>query len=154
MMKINWKIRKKRGNYRPVLNYTMTLEPFEKSLAIQAVSIQSFIPEIPRPHESFCLPGKNERHQAWIPDRFHCLQVPYFKSGETRGFIRLPYRASGEYPEVEASFRELRDKYEEKVCIAYGQAPFETGGELDISSHTREVVAARVAADRLLAVFN
>ncbi|NDY74492.1 hypothetical protein DO021_21685 [Desulfobacter hydrogenophilus] len=153
-MKISWEIKKKRGNYRPVLTYTMTLESFEKSLAIHAVSVKSFIPRLPRPHENFCLPGENERHPHWIPKRFHIFQVPYFKAGETSGFIRLPYRESGKYPEVETSFRQLRDTYEEKVCEAYGQGPFENRGNLDISAETREHVAAKVTANRLLAIFN
>ncbi len=153
-MKINWKIKKKRGNFRPILTYTMTLESFEKSLAIQAVSVQSQIPEIPRPHENFCMPGENERHPAWTPKRFHCLQVPYFKIGEASGFIRLPFSETGEYPEVEASFRDLRQAYEAQVSIAYGQAPFETVGDLDLTAETRAQVAARVTADRLLKIFN
>lgn len=155
-MKINWKIKKRRGNFRPVLTYTLILESFEKALAIQAVAVKSLIPEIPRRHESFCLPDENERHPCWSPspDRCHWLQVPYFKTGETRGFIRLPFTETGKYPEVEASFRKLQKAYEEKICIAYGQAPFETAGDLDISPEIQEQISPRVTADRLLAIFN
>nr|WP_320014496.1 hypothetical protein [uncultured Desulfobacter sp.] len=55
---------------------------------------------------------------------------------------------------METAFRQLRDTYEEKVCEAYGQAPFETLGNLDISAETQEHVAAKVTANRLLAIFN
>ncbi len=152
-MIVDWKIKKKRGNFRPVLTYNIKLESFERSLAIHAVNIESKIPYIPRSHENFCLPGENERHPNWEPKRFHRLQVPYFKTGETNGFIRLPFKESNDFPEVESAFRELRTVYEEKVCIAYNQAPFESKGSLDISCKTKEKVAAKVTADKLLAIF-
>ena len=152
-MKIQWKIKKKRGNFRPSLSYHITLEDFEKQLAIHAVRIESQIPVIPRAHESFCLPGENERDPNWSPKGFHLIQVPYFKTGEVSEFIRLPFRESGDYPEVEASFRALRQKYEAKVSEAYGQSPFEFTGGLEMSRATGKKVAARVTADRLLTLF-
>lgn len=105
----------------------MALEPFEKSLAMPAVFLDTGIPHIPRPHQPFCLPNENERSPGWQPDRFHRLQVPYFRTGETNGFIRLPFRASGEYPEVEEAFRQLHQLYETKVCEAYAQPPLKPG---------------------------
>lgn len=153
-MQIDWKITKKRGNHRPTLNYTITLEAFEKKLAIHAVNVQSRIPEIPNSHESFCLPGENERHCEWCPKGFHRIQVPYFKKGVSHEFIRLPFRESGEYPEVEASFKALREHYETQVRHAYGHSPFETQGSLGITRVTRKQVAAKVTAERLLGLFS
>ena len=152
-MRIKWQIKKKRGNFRPTLNYTITLESFEKNLAIHSVGLETQIPELPSAHKSYCLPGENERHPLWSPKRFHWIQVPYFKTGRVSEFIRLPFRESRDYPEVEESFRELRRIYEEKVCEAYGQSPFEQNGSLDITPSTQKKVAARVTADRLMGLF-
>lgn len=150
-MEIKWHIRKKRGNFRPSLNYHIRLEPFEKELAVHAVSIESRIPLVPNPHQGFCLPGENERAPAWKPALFHSLSVPHFKKGEISGFIRLPFRASGEYPEVEASFADLRTAYEKVVNEAYGRTPIDRTGEMGISTATRETIAAAVTARRMLA---
>ena len=152
-MQITWKINKKRGNHRPTLNYTITLEKFERDLAIHAVHVESRIPEIPSPHQSFCMPGINERARSWRPERFHRIQVPWFKNGSVTEFIRLPFRESGEYPEVEAAFKALREVYEGKVCEAYGQQPIEASGELDMTAGTRKEVSAGVTACRLLSLF-
>ncbi len=149
-MKINWKITKKRGNHRSSLNFHISLEPFEKELAIHAVCIQSLIPEISNSHQSFCLPHENERHPAWTPAAFHSISAPYFKNGEISGFIRLPFRSSGVYPEVKASFLLLRKKFEKIVQQAYGHAPVDTQDELDISQETRTLIAARVSAQKML----
>lgn len=152
-MRVNWKISKKRGNYRPSLNYTITLERFERELAINAVHVETRIPEVPNPHAAFCMPGHGERAPGWTPSRFHRIQVPWFKTGIASEFIRLPFRESGAYPEVEAAFRALREVYEAEVCAAYGQAPLEEERQLDMSAAARKQVAARVTAGRLLALF-
>lgn len=152
-MRIKWNIKKKRGNFRPSLNYIITLESFEIKLAVNAVSIHSTIPRILKPHLSFCLPGENERDSAWEPESFHFLSVPYFKDGQISEFIRLPFRSSGEYPEVKASFEKLRKAYEIVVQKAYGLAPIEREEELDISQDTKVQIAAMVTADRFLDLY-
>nr|WP_319493163.1 hypothetical protein [uncultured Desulfobacter sp.] len=152
-MQITWQIKKKRGNFRPRLTYKITLESFEKELAIHAVQIESHIPMIPSSHLSYCLPGEHERSRLWTPDRYHVLQVPYFKDGFTNGFIRLPFKTSGQYPEVVSSFEKLREEYEKKVCSVYAHPPLEQTGRLDISDETRSRIASRVTADRLLSLF-
>lgn len=149
-MKIHWTIKKKRGNYRPSLNYHIRLEPFEKDLAVHAVRVQSLIPEIPDSHQSFCMPDQNERHPSWAPMSFHSISVPYFKKGEIREFIRLPFRDSGEYPEIKASFLLLRKTYEKIVRQAYGHASLEIQEELDTSPETKACIAPAVAAKKML----
>ncbi|MCG8565544.1 MAG: hypothetical protein MI747_10740, partial [Desulfobacterales bacterium] len=91
-MRIHWTIKKKRGNFRPTLTYTLKLETHEKALAVHAVTVQSQIPFIPRPHESHCLPGEHERADDWAPSDFRHLSVHHLRTGEIREFIRLPYR--------------------------------------------------------------
>ncbi len=152
-MKIDWQITKKRGNFRPILKYAMVLESFERKLAVQAVWVKSLIPQIPNAGHSYCLPGENERHPLWMPSEFHRLQVPFFKTGERRDFLRLPFRESGQYPEVEASFVSLRSAYETVVQKVYGQDSIDQEGRLDMSSETKACVAAKVTADRLLNLF-
>jgi hypothetical protein len=150
-MQITWRIDKKRGNFRPSLNYHIRLESFEKELAVHAVSIQSRIPLIPNPHLRACMPGENERTAGWTPTRFHTFSVPYYKTGEISEFIRMPFRASGEYPEVEASFSALRAVYEAVVKAVLAQPPIARQGEMGISRSTRETIAAAVTARRMLA---
>ena len=149
-MRIQWTIKKKRGNFRPTLNYELTLEEHEKAMAVHAVGIDSLIPYIPRPHESHCLPGENERVDGWEPRDFVRLSVPHFKTGEIREFIRLPYRENMDYPEVEASFRMLRERFEAMVRRVYGQSPFEETGSLDVTPETAKDIAAAVTARKLL----
>ncbi len=153
-MHINWTIKKKRGNFRPFLKYTLILEDFEKKLAVNAVSIESSIPVVPDSHSSTCMPGTNERCPGWQPERFHYLSVPHFKRGEIEDFIRLPFRSSNEYPEVEASFLQLRHAYEQVVRNAYGHEPMDTGGRLGITAETKSCIAAKVTADRILSLFS
>jgi len=152
-MRIKWEIKKKRGNFRPSLNYVIVLEPFEKKLAVHAVSVQSTIPMVCDPHLSFCLPGENERELSWEPSGFHVLSAPFFKNGRISEFIRLPFRASGEYPEVEASFEKLRKNHERVVQKAYRLAPINTQGNLDICHETKKQIAAMVTADRFMDLY-
>ncbi|MEA1966774.1 MAG: hypothetical protein U9N77_00895 [Thermodesulfobacteriota bacterium] len=149
-MLINWKIKKKRGNHRPSLNYKIVLEDFEKKLAVPSIIIQSILPKIPNSHESFCLPGTNERDSFWKPEKFHYISVPYFKTGELSEFIRLPFRESRKYPEVEESFKSLRYEFEKTVKQAYGQEPFEYDNELEISRKTKQTIAAKITALKFL----
>ena len=152
-MEINWQIKKKRGNFRPRLTYTITLESFEKKLAIHAVQVESHLPMIPSSHLSYCLPGQHERSLSWKPGRYHVFQVPYFKDGYIDGFIRLPFKDSGQYPEVVSSFKKLREEYEKKVRSVYAHPPLEQTCSLDISEDTRSRIASRVTASRLLSLF-
>ena len=149
-MKIQWKIEKKRGNYRPTLNYMISLEEHEKALAMHAVSIRSLIPRVVDSSQAWCMPGTNERAPGWQPTEFHRLSVPYFKNGTAEGFIRLPFKESGYYPEVEGSFAMLRDAYEKVVRQAYRWHPVHEKGELDITPETREQIAASVTAQKML----
>ncbi len=148
-MKITWNIEKERGNYRPTLVYTIELEQFEKDLAIQSVNIQSTIPKIDGSHQDYCMPGEHERSANWMPTDFHWISVPYFKQGILREHIRLPFRESGEYPEVEASFSILREKYESLVQQAYNHEPISLNGEMDITEETRQAIAASLAAKKM-----
>ncbi len=152
-MQITWNIQKKRGNFRPCLNYSLILEPFEKKLAINAIQIETLIPQIPNPHQNYCMPGENERAPDWKPARFHFFSVPYFKTGEVHEFLRLPFRSSNEYPEVEESFTMLRDAYEALIRETYEQKPIDLTQELGLTSETRDSIVAGVTAQKLLGLY-
>lgn len=152
-MKIKWKIDKQRGNFRANLTYTIILEDYERRLAVCAVNICSFIPIIPKPNQNYCLPCCDERSPDWTPDDYHYLNVPYFKVGELSNFIRLPFKESGHYPEVAQSFMKLRDAYEEVVKEAYRWQPVSKTAELDISQETKTYIAAKVTAQKMLALY-
>ena len=44
-MHIEWNITKRRGNIRPILHYTVTLEEHERELALPFIRVVSTIPE-------------------------------------------------------------------------------------------------------------
>lgn len=148
-MKISWTIEKPRGNYRPSLNYTIILEDFEQALAVPSINIQSLIPKI-NCSKPYCMPNECERATQWQPADFHWISVPYFKEGIVQEHIKLPFRESGEYPEVESSFALLREKYEEVVKEAYSHEPISISEELDISSNTKQAIAASLTAKKML----
>lgn len=150
-MRIQWNIEKKRGNFRPGLIYTLELEEYERQLAVEAVNVRSRIPRIDAPHEPYCLPDCYERGADWRPQDYHWLTAPFFRDGRRTGFIRLPFRESNAYPEVERSFALLREAHEQVVQRAYSWNPISEAGSLDLTSQTRRAIAARVTADRLLA---
>lgn len=137
-MKIQWKIEKRRGNFRPLLKYSMHLVEHEKSLAMHAVSIESSIPAIDDLGQIYCMPDCDERRSDWQPRRYHHLTVPYFKNGMNSGSIRLPFRESGEYREVKESFARLRETYEQAVQRAYCWEPISINDELDITVDTKK----------------
>ncbi|PIE66522.1 MAG: hypothetical protein CSA26_00530 [Desulfobacterales bacterium] len=150
-MRINWKIVKQRGNYRPSLRYKLTLEEYERELAAHSVKIQSFLPCLGNPHQSFCLPGTFERSAEWQPVDYQWITTPSFKEGWLENYIRLPFRESGKYPEVEQSFILLREQHEQVIKAAYGWEPIDCTGELDTSNDTKEVIAAALTAQKMIA---
>ena len=112
-MRITWKIEKKRGNLRPVLTYAVTLEDFERELATPPLSITSLIPEPPESWQEHCWPGQHERAGQDTPDDRPCYQlsIPSHKGRHGSQSLRLPWRENNSYPEVEASFRLLREAF-------------------------------------------
>ncbi len=149
-MKICWSIDKKRGNYRPTLQYTITLEAHERAIAVDSLRIESTIPRIPTAGRSWCLPGQDERAEGWQPTEFHSLTVPWFKVGESSDVLRLPFRDSGLYPEVEASFARLRSAWEEVVRTTWNWEPLAESGMMETSEETKSAIAARLAAMQML----
>lgn len=149
-MKIDWKIEKKRGNFRPSLKYKIVLEDFEKELAISMINIQSTIPKVDNSHLDYCFPECNERNKEFLPTEFHFLNTPYFKDGETCGVIRLPFREDGMYPEVAESFNRLRQQHEVLVREAYAREPIKNSEELGFTQATKQNIAGALIAKKML----
>lgn len=150
-VKITWSIDKKRGNYRPHLKYTITLEAYEKELAVHTVNILSTIPKITNSHENYCLHGCNEREKTWQATDFHRISSPYYRDGVVSGYIRLPFRENATYPEIAESFTLLQKEYEKIVQAAYGSLPLQETGEIDTSDETKRIIAAHIASRKMLA---
>jgi len=148
-MNIAWKITKKRGNFRPVLHYTLALTDYEKSLALPAVRIQSPIPKPPDAGWVHCWPGQNERGD-WQPADFYLLMTPSHQTGKAEEALKLPWRADNAYPEVEQAFVLLRQAFEAALALAVDSAPMDETGSLETSEATRRRIAPALAAQRLL----
>lgn len=152
-MNIEWLITKKRGNFRPVLQYTITLTDYERELGMPMVRLHSSIPKPPDASWEYCWPGQNERG-TWTPDEFHYLSTPAHKTGQAVETLRLPWRGNNEYPEVDASFQALRRTFEAALAEASASAPLKLCGSLETTGETRRVIAPAFAAERLLRLVN
>lgn len=148
-MIITWNIAKKRGNYRPVLTYVVTLSEFERALCLPCVCIESTIPKPPESSWTYCWPGRNERG-IWSPTSWYPLRTPSHKDGSSTTSLKLPWREENMYPEVEESFAFLRQAFEQAVTQALGSAPMDVRGNLETSAVLRQAMAPAFAARRIL----
>ena len=111
-MHIEWNITKRRGNIRPILHYTVTLEEHERELALPFIRVVSTIPEPPDSWQEFCYPGQHERTGNPASGKTYDLEIPSHKGRLWKQSLRLPWREGNDYPEVEQSFKKLRDAFE------------------------------------------
>ena len=149
-MHIEWKIEKKRGNYRPKLSWKISLDEYEKNLALGSVEVESTLPKPPEEWEGFCYPGHNERVANWKAQAFYSLSTPCHKNKELEGSVRLPWREDNLYPEIEQSFDLLRGVFEQALRAAYDSLPLETGQQMNSSAPMKKHIASDLAAQRLL----
>ena len=152
-MRIEWTIHKRVGHLRPKLYYAMTLEDFEIELAVPMVRITSTIPKPPDAGQHYVWPGTKECGNE-TPAQVYDLCTPSHKTGHCRDMLMLPMRKKNDFPEVEDSFRKLRQAYEDALLKAYANSAFETKGRLDMSSATKRRMAPVVAARRFMAVMD
>lgn len=148
-MRIEWRIEKKRGNYRPVLHYAVTLSEFECSLCLPAVRVESAIPKPPESSWSYCWPGQNERG-SWTPADRYLLMTPSHKDCNREDRLKLCWREDNCYPEVEESFVLLRDAFETTLTAAMDSAPMNLDGKLEITPAMLQTIAPAFAARRIL----
>jgi hypothetical protein len=148
-MNIDWSISKKRGNYRPVLTYTITLTEFEKSLAMPSVRITSTIPVPPESGWTHCWPDQHERTD-WTPSEYYQLMSPSHKAKDTLVTLKLPWRESNAYPEVEESLAALRDAFEKVLIDSMNSTAVTMKGNLTTCASAKGVIAPTFAAERIL----
>lgn len=149
-MYIEWNIIKERGNLRPVLQYRVRLEDHEKALALPQVSIQSTIPKPEESHVKYCYPGVMERACGWQAQAFYTLETPSHVGHSMLHSLTLPWRSDNEYPEVQASFCELRDALEREIERACQSEPMDEKGSVRASTQVKKRLAPDVAAVRFL----
>jgi hypothetical protein len=147
-MIIEWNIHKKRGNFRPVLTYTITLEDFEKELGLPQVLMESTIPEPPDSWSASCLPDKCER--GGKDCAAYRIYTPDHKKGTLEGKFTLPWRVDSDYPEVKESFSRLRENFEAVLKEAYDSHPVDINGRLELSDETRSHIASGLVSQRFL----
>ncbi len=149
-MKIQWKIEKKRGNLRPVLKYSFSIESYERDLALPPVRICSSIAEPVNSWQEYCYPQTHERaEQAQFGD-FYNLEIVSHKGKNWTQSLRLPWREDNHYPEVEASFDMLREAFEAELRHADASEPMEEEHQLQISEHMQQSIAPSVFAEKFL----
>jgi hypothetical protein len=152
-VKITWKITKKRGNWRPVLDYQCVKEDWELELRVPGGQVEAAcVPEIgwgeyrsPLPAEQLAI-GEQSNSQRLLK-----LPMPTEKN-ITYECIRLPWRpgAKPQYPEVEAAMKELMAEWERRVLEALDSAALDLTGEVEHSPEYKSKVAPYVAAQRML----
>ncbi|MFA9393635.1 MAG: hypothetical protein ACERJ1_02820 [Halodesulfovibrio sp.] len=148
-MNIDWSISKKRGNFRPILTYTITLTDFEKSLGIPPVRTTSTIPKPPEVGWTHCWPDQHERTD-WKPSEYYQLAAPSHKEKDTLVTLKLPWRESNKYPEVEESLTILRDAFEKALITSMNSTAVNTQGNLKTSASAKGIIAPTFAAERIL----
>ena len=149
-MRIEWTIAKKRGNLRPLLTYSVTLEDHEKALALPPLRVRSSIPEPEDSWQEYCYPGRLERAEGAMPASCYELEIPSHRGRSWPQTLRLPWRADNSYPEVEASFLALREAFEAMLAEACASEPMREQGALSSSASSRAFVAPAVLAERFL----
>jgi hypothetical protein len=115
------------------------------------VRITSTIPKPPDAGQHYVWPGTKECGKE-RPEAVYDLCAPSHKTGHCREMLMLPMRRNNAYPEVEASFRQLRRVFESALLEAYANSAFETHGRLEMTSATKKKIAPTVAAQRFLAM--
>ncbi|MDL2316456.1 hypothetical protein LJC59_05180 [Desulfovibrio sp. OttesenSCG-928-A18] len=152
-MRIEWTIEKKRGNLRPMLRYSVTLEEHEKALALPGISVLSCIPEVEEERQEYCYPGQYERTKiatTGIERQRRYLEIPSHVGHSWTHSLRLPWRKDNDYPEVETSFRLLREAFEKELAAAYASKPMRAEGSLETSAPAKANIAPGILGERFL----
>ena len=153
-MIIQWELTKKRGNFRPEVQYTLTLEPFEQELGIEQIHVTTALPKPPESWQGYCYPGCLERRDlaANFSQESYVITTPSHKTVTTCGSVRLPWKEGSDYSEVREAFELVRTTFEAAVKAAFDSAPLEVAEELSMSLELKQHISSGVAAKKLLQV--
>ncbi len=149
-MKIEWSIKKERGNLRPILTYSFSVDKFEKALALPPVIIKSTIPEPLESWREYCYPNVDERMTTPKYKDFYRLEIISHKGNLWSQKLRLPWRANNAYPEIEESFILLRKAFEDELERANASLPINTNAHLQITDSANKNIAPTILAEKLL----
>ncbi|MCJ2163370.1 MULTISPECIES: hypothetical protein [unclassified Pseudodesulfovibrio] len=148
-MKIEWTIQKKRGNHRPVLNYSIELEQFEIDLVVPQVVLESAIARPPSAWRSFCYPDQDERAGAGLD--WYRLMTPSHSMKRFSESLTLPWRApDSEFLDIKMAFERLRADFELILKNAHDSAPLDVVENLELTQGTRKHIATGVVSARFL----
>lgn len=147
-MVIEWKITKKRGNWRPVLQVTMTKDQWEKDLNVNGGVVKTTIPCVPG---SFGMPreGSFELKPGWEPQSYYEATLPSAWELSHSFKLDIPLREDNQYPEVEESMALIMNEYEKRLRQAFESSHFERIGQLEMSTDTKIMVAPWVATVKM-----
>jgi len=147
-MKIKWRIEKKQGYWRPVLTYSIELEQWEIDLAIPKVSIKS---KIATPPDFFSY-ATEEKNNNWKPKNYHTISTADWSVKKAEREIKLIWKPgkNPDYPEVEESFKMLREAYEKELIKAIESKGFIKDGELELTPQTKRKVAPYAAKQKMI----
>lgn len=147
-MKIEYTITKKRGRYRPILKYKITIEEWEKELnaSMAHVDINCINyngGDIFR-HASLN-PGSSDDDPNWKD-----LQTIYAQDGEHSKVLKY-YGKNHEYEEIKKSFEELMAKHEKNIIEAYNEKKLNLEICIEMSEQTKNIVAPFAAEYKMKA---
>ena len=94
--------------------------------------------------------GQHERAENPASGKTYDLEIPSHKGRLWKQSLRLPWREENDYPEVEQSFKKLRDAFEAELKAAYDSLPMDESSSLETSFDARRFIAPGVLAERFL----
>ena len=120
-------------------------------MAVPVVRIKSTIPKPRESREHHIWPGTHEQG-VHAPKECYLINTPSHKMKSQEELLMLPARPENTYPEVEESFRMLREAYEQALLTAYENSSFENQGRLEMTRATKERLAPAAAAQAFLSL--
>ena len=148
-MEITWKLNKKRGYFRPVLDYKIVLSKDEIDLGIPPLKVDTKIPKPLNSWESHCFPEKNER-AGLIDESTYEITTPCFKNPSTASRAVLVWKENNDYSDVEKGMEIVRDRMEKEILKAQKSLPIKKNGVVQFSPDFREKGTPVIAAERFL----
>ena len=144
-MHIEWR----RGNIRPVLHYTVTLEEHERELALPFIRVVSTIPEPPDSWQEFCYPGQHERAENPASGKTYDLEIPSHKGRLWKQTMRK-LEKSPPTNELLTNDNYPRLLITGELKAAYGSLPMDESNSLETSFDARRFIAPGILAERFL----
>ncbi len=146
-MRIEWEIKKKRGNWRPVLKYKCVFEDWENELEVQTGKTEITVPSAYDERKKACYPGEYERDE-----REQYVERKRLWLSSKENVVVLPWRPgkSPEYADVEEAMRKLMEEWERRVMEALESGSLNIQCTVEHSTEFKKKIAPLVAVRRML----